>query len=127
MSKWNAYGLSRPSSSTDHHHALSAGGHVVGNDVEHDPEPFVVRDLDEFVERRLTPELLAKPIRIDNVVTVRAALRRFEARREVQVAHAKVAQVGHDRRGVAEAEVRPQLQPVGTDELGSGHPMIATL
>ena len=39
---------------------LRGGGHVVGNDVEHDPEPSAVRHLDELVEGVRTAELVAQ-------------------------------------------------------------------
>src|SRR5205814_9825318 len=52
---------------------------------------------------------------IDHVVAVGRARHRRERRREVQIGHAQIVQIGHDRGGLAEAELGSELESVGGD------------
>ena len=96
-----------------------ADGHVVRHDVEHDPEAVLAAGRDHRVEVGLRAELGVEPAVVDDVVAVRRAGRGLQVRRAVQVRHAEVGQVRHDRRRVGEAEARvvvsrrPQLDAVG--------------
>ena len=49
------------------------GGHVVGHDVEHDPQARGVRGGHQLPERRLAAEVGRQPGRVDDVVTVGGA------------------------------------------------------
>ncbi len=93
---------------------LVACAHVVGDDVEDDRQPGVR----QLAQPLLAAERLRDARRVDDVVAVRRARARGERRRQVQVADAEVAQVGHERAHVVEAQVRAQLQAVGGAELG---------
>ena len=65
------------------------------------------------MERLGAAEVLVEARVVDHVVPVGRAGRRLQDRRQVDVRDAEVAQVGQHRGGVVEAELRPQLQPVG--------------
>ncbi len=94
---------------------VAAGGHahVVRHDVDDlaQAEPPLLRD--EPRVRRFAAELGVEPLRIDDVVAVRAAGRCRRDRREVDVRDAEVAEVGEDGGGVVEGEAGVQLEPVG--------------
>ncbi len=92
------------------------GRHVVRDDVEHDPEARVARRGRERAQAGLAAQRVGDPGRVDHVVAVRRALARGERRGQVQVRDAEVAQVGHERLGARERQVRPELQPVGRAE-----------
>ena len=89
------------------------GRHVVGHDVEHDPEPGLARRGRERAEPLLAAERVRQPRRVGHVVAVRGARARLEGRREVEVRDAEVAQVGHERAGLLEAQALPELEAVG--------------
>ena len=87
---------------------LVARRHVVRDDVEHDGQSRRA----ERTELLLAAEILRDARRIDDVVAVCRARARLERRREVEVRNAQVAQVRDELARLAEAEPRPQLEPI---------------
>jgi hypothetical protein len=85
---------------------------VVRDDVEHLAEP-VLRELVAHALVRFGPsELDVHRSEVDDVVAVRAPLRRLQIGRGVEVRHAELGEVARDLRGAIEAETRMQLHPV---------------
>ena len=109
MSKCDAYGLAPELEHRPPPRVLGGGGHVVGHDVEHQPQARAVRRLDEDVEGLGPSQLVAQSVRVDDVITVGAARHRLEAGRQVEMAHAEIAQIGHERGRVPKTELGPQL------------------
>jgi hypothetical protein len=100
-------------------------GHVVGDDVEHDPQPRLAHRGDQRFELLPAAELLRDAARVDDVVAVRGARARLERRRQVQVADAEVAQVGDQLARLREAHAGAELQPVGRAQLRHVSPSCA--
>jgi hypothetical protein len=88
--------------------------HVVGDDVEDDPEART----GERAERLLAAELGRDAGRVDDVVAVRGARPRLQRRGEVQVRDAEVAEVRDQLGGRPEVQVGRELQAVGGAQLG---------
>jgi hypothetical protein len=88
-------------------------GHVVGNDVEHLPEPVLAERAAEPCVALLAPQLLVDPGGIDDVVAVCAPLRRLEVGGAVEMAHPEIGEIAGDRRGLVEAELGAELDTVG--------------
>ncbi len=93
--------------------------HVVGDDVEHLPEPLLAQRRAEPRVGLLAAQLLVDPRGIDHVVPMRAAPRRLEVRRAVEMADPEIGEIAGDRRGVVEAEVGAELDAIGRE--GGGH------
>src|SRR5262249_1526880 len=89
--------------------------HVVWHDVEDDAEP----GLAEPPELLLAAEIVRHARRVDDVVAVRRAAARLQHRRQVQVADAEVAEVGHESARLTEAEPRPERQPGRRAQVGA--------
>src|SRR3954447_15323801 len=87
--------------------------HVVGDDVEHDPEAGLAGGGDERAELRLAAELLGDAGGIDDVVAVRRPGPRLERGREVDVRGARRGEVGHELARAREPEVAAELEAVG--------------
>ena len=66
-------------------------------------------------EAVLAAELRIERVVIDDVVAVRAAGARLQKRRRVEMADAERLEIGHERGGLVEAEVRRELQAIGRD------------
>src|SRR6185295_15044880 len=71
-------------------------------------------------EALLAAELRIERAVIDHVVAVAAARPRREERRGVDVRDAERLEIGHDARGVVEAELLAELQPVGGERQSHG-------
>ena len=102
---------------------LAGGGHVIGDDVQHDPHAVRRERRVQRFQIRLGAELRINKVRVHHVVPVRASPAGTQDRRAVDVADAEPAQVRNEgaRRGEGEAGV--QLQAIGgTDR---GHPISA--
>ena len=87
-----------------------------GHDVEHDAEAELPRRRAQRAKRLLAAEVVRDPCRVDDVVAVGRATLRLHDRRQVQVRHAEVGQVRHERGRTGEVEVRAELQPIGGPE-----------
>ena len=87
--------------------------HVVGHDVDDDAHAQRRGRVGEPAEALRPAELVVEVAVVDDVVAVGRAGRRLQHGGEVDVRDAEVVQVGQHRGGVVEAELRPQLQPVG--------------
>jgi hypothetical protein len=87
-------------------------GHVVGDDVEHDPEAAPVRGGAEFAEGVLATEVGRDPGRIDDVVAVGRARASLQRRAQVQMGDPEVAQIRDQFARGVEAELRSELQAV---------------
>ena len=85
------------------------GRHVVGHDVDDQPEVMLVERRHEAGPALVTAELVADLGRVDHVVAVLAAGRRLEDRGAVDVADAQLGQVGHDGGGGVEPELGAEL------------------
>ncbi len=93
--------------------------HVVGHDVHHDAQIVGGELLGHLPEPGGPAELLPDPGVVGDIVAVPRLGRGLEDRRQVDVAHAQVAQVAGDLGHLGETEVGGELQPVGGD--GSRH------
>jgi hypothetical protein len=87
--------------------------HVVGDDVEHVSEPDAGERGDQTPERWLAAELVVQTSMVDDVVAMRAAGRRLQVWRAVEVADAEGREVVCDRRGIVEREAGVQLHAIG--------------
>ena len=94
-----------------------ADGHVVGDDVEHLPEPRAPQRLRQSRVAGGPAELSVHGARIDDVVAVRAALRGLQVWRAVEMADAERREVVGDRRRRGEVEAGVELDPIGCAEL----------
>ena len=92
------------------------GGHVVGDDVEHQPQAGGVGGVGERPKLVLAAEVARDPGRVDHVVAVGRAGPRLQRRRQVDVRDAQVTQVRDQRLRCGEPELRGQLQAVGGPE-----------
>jgi hypothetical protein len=90
---------------------------VVRHDVEDLPEALVFQGGIEAGVSGGTPELLVDPPVVDDVVAVGAAGCRLQVGRAVEVGDAQRRQVVRQGRRLVEAETRPELDPVGADEI----------
>jgi len=95
--------------------------HVVGDNVEDDPQAGVAGVLGQRPEPLLAPQVLRETSRVDHVVAVGGPGPRLKRRRQVEVGDAEISQIGHELTRLAEAEIRRQLEPVGRAHLGSRH------
>ena len=95
---------------------LLGRGHVVGHDVEHHAQSRP----GEGAQRLLPPQLLGDPRRVHHVVAVRGARPGLERRREIEVGHPEVAQIGDQAAGLLEPELARELQPVCRPQLSHG-------
>ena len=93
---------------------LLAGGHVVRHDVDDHAEPCG----GQLAQTPLAAELLRDAARVDDVVAAHRARTRLEHGREVEVTHAQLAQVGHERARLCEAQPAPELETVGGAQRG---------
>ena len=93
------------------------GGHVVGDDVEHDPHSGGPRVGGQGAETLLATEGIRELPRIDDVIAVGGPGTRLQRGAEIEVRDAEVTQVGHQRPRRGEVEVRRELQPVGGPKL----------
>jgi hypothetical protein len=89
------------------------GGHVVGDDVEHDPESRRLRLGHERAERRLAAEILRQPRGVDDVIAVGRPVAGLQRRGEVQMGDPQVAQVWDEPLRRREPEVGGELEAVG--------------
>ena len=94
---------------------LLARGHVVRDDVEHDPETGAGKR----AQLLLSAERFGDAARIRDVVAVRRALARLERRRQIEVRDAEPFEVRNERARLAEAELRRQLKPVRRAEIAA--------
>ena len=115
MSKYLAYRLDGPFSSTSHHQALArpASAMWLGTMSSTWPQAPGGQRARPAAVAGLAAELGVQLRVVDHVVAVRAARRRLQVRRAVQVADAEVGEVAGDRGGVVEGEPGVQLDPVG--------------
>jgi hypothetical protein len=88
------------------------GRHVVGHHVEDQAQPVALGGGGQRVELALAAELLGEARGIDDVVAVRGPGARLEGRRQVQMAHAEVAQVRQQLARLREPHRPAELQPV---------------
>ena len=102
---------------------LAGRGHVVGDDVQHDPHA-VRRELAvQRFEVGLGAELRIHLPGVHDVVPVGASPAGAEDRRAVNVAHAEPAQIRDEGTRRGEGKSGAQLQPIGGADLG--HPITA--
>jgi hypothetical protein len=94
------------------------GRHVVGHDVEDQPDADAARGGGQRVELALAAELVRELAGIDDVVAVRGARPRLERRRQVQVADAEIAQVRQQLARLREPHGAAELEPVCRAERG---------
>ena len=67
---------------------------------------------------------------LHHIIAVRAAGARFEKWRRIQMTYSDGLQIGSERRGVVESEIRSELKPIGRDRNRGRHhssPMIANM
>ncbi len=95
---------------------LLAGAHVVGHDVEHDPQT----PGGERAQALLTAQRVRHARGIHDVVAVRRAAARLQRGRQVQVRDPQVAQVGDELADRGEVQLRRELQAVGRPQLAHG-------
>ena len=91
---------------------VGADAHVVGHEVEEEPELVGVQRLGEGVEVGARADGRAEVVVVDQVVAVRAPGAGAEEGRGVQVADAQVAQVVAQRRRLVEGELGVELHAV---------------
>ena len=92
---------------------VGADRHVVGHEVEDQPEPGALQRGAQARESVLAAELRIERAVIDDVIAVQAAGTGFQKRRRVEMRDAERFQIRHDARGIVEAEVLAQLQAIG--------------
>ena len=90
-----------------------AHARVVGHEVEHEAEVRLDGGLAERLKPLAPPERLADAVVVDHVVAVRAAGPRLGDGGEVEVAHAELSKIRHERLDLGEAELRGELEAVG--------------
>ena len=86
--------------------------HVIGHEVEDQAHAVRAQRGDQRVEIGLAADLGIELVVVHHVVAVRASRPRAQEGRRVQVAHAQLREVGHDRRRVGEGEVAMQLDAI---------------
>ena len=91
----------------------SGHAHVVGDDIDDDAHLALVRSPGQSLEARASAHDIADPGVIDHVIAVCAAGRSLQNGAEVEIGDAQVIEVVQLRSGLIEAQIRPQLQPVG--------------
>src|SRR5262249_19365606 len=96
---------------------VGADRHVIRDDVEHLAEAGAPQRLGQARVAWRAAELAVGGSRIDDVVAVRAALRRLQIRRAVGGTHAERRGRIRDRRGRGEVEAGVELHPIGGGEL----------
>jgi len=90
-----------------------ADPHVIGDRVEHETQAVRPDGIDEPGEVFLGAEIGVQDRMVDDVVAMFAARHGPIDRREVTVADAERAQVGHDFGDLRKGKSAVQLQPVG--------------
>src|SRR5262245_962007 len=105
--------------------AASRDAHVVGHDVHDLSHPVGAEDLDQSAVVSLGSELRVEPPVISYVVAVRSLGAREEQRREMAVGDAESRKIGHQAAEIGEAQVRPQLEPVGRGRNSRERPRVA--
>ena len=99
---------------------LRRGGHVVGDDIEHDAHAPCGEIPVQRLEVGLGAQLGIERVRIDDIVAVGAAPPRAEHRRAMEMADAQPAQVRNELADPGQRKAGVELQPVGGAELGHG-------
>jgi hypothetical protein len=100
--------------STSIHQALSAPNtHVVGHQVEQQPQVECTRGACEADEAGHAAQFGVDLRRVDDIVAVQAAGARTGDRRTVDMAHAQPLQVGQHGTRRVEVEALVQLHPIG--------------
>ena len=102
---------------------LAGGGHVIGDDVQHDPHAVRRERRVQRFQIRLGAELGINTVGVHHVVPVRASPAGAQDRRAVDVADAEPAQVRNEGAGRGEGKAGVQLQPIGGAD--RGHPITA--
>ena len=95
-------------------------GHVVGHEIEHDPQPRGVRGRGQLPEGLLAAEIRRDPRRVHDVVAVGRAGPRLQRGGQVEVTDAEIAQIGDALARGREAEVGGELQAVGGAQRDAG-------
>lgn len=85
---------------------------MIRNDVEQHAEPGFPRRPAERPERVLAAEIVRDPGRIDDVAAVGRTRARLQRGREIEVRDAEVTQIRDQPTRFAEAEPRPEPEPV---------------
>ena len=93
--------------------AVAADPHVVGDDIEDEPQAMPAKGGRHRAEPRLTAEFRIQPRRVDDIVAMTAAGPRGEDRGCVDVADPQGREIGRQTGGFAKPEGRSELQPVG--------------
>src|SRR5579862_7835765 len=89
---------------------LVAGGHVVGHDIEEQPEAVALQPYAEGRELLFASEIGIKPGGVGGVVTMIAAVAALQKRGGVDVGDPKTLQIGEQGGRVAEREIAVELQ-----------------
>ena len=88
------------------------GGHVVGDEVEHDSQAGGMGRVGQLPERGLAPEVGGDAGRVDDVVAVGGAGSSLQGRREIQMGDTEVAHIRDLGLRGGEAEVRGELEAI---------------
>src|SRR5277367_2633782 len=94
---------------------------MVRNEIEDQAEVVLLQRLAQSFKAGLAAELRIELGMVDDVVAMGAALPRLQEWRGVDMADAETFQIGDDRRGGVEIEIRRELQAVGRDGNAGQH------
>src|ERR1700754_678599 len=86
---------------------------MVRHEIEDQAEIVLLQRLAQSFKAGLAAEFRIEPGVIDDVVAMGAALACLQERRGIDVADSQTLQIGADRRGCVEIELRSELQAVG--------------
>src|SRR5258705_8839911 len=94
---------------------------MVGDEIEYQPEVVLLERIAQSLKAGIAAKLRIDPGMIDDVIAVGRALAGLHEGRGIEMRNAERFQIGDDRRGRVEIEVRRQLDAVGRVRDGRRH------